>query len=200
MPPSSGDATPRMMVLGLVIQQPDTAAGVARRLAEQFSSARFPRSSAHKNLPNLAHRGYLRLVEKGAEPSLDRYEATQEGIEHLRGWLRGSTLPPTLRDALQGKLEFLGLEDLVALVQTVREEEKAYSYACDIAHARVLQEQRSRRRSGATKMDWHIRLRGIQSKDEATLWSMMSQRLERLLGELQELLEEVSATPMVDDD
>jgi DNA-binding PadR family transcriptional regulator len=198
MPASSGDATPRMMVLGLVIQQSDTAAGVARRLAEQFASARFPRSSAHKNLPNLAERGYLRLVERGAEPSLDRYEATQEGVEHLRGWLRSSTLPPTIRDALQGKLEFLGLEDLVALVRVVREEEKAYSYACDIAHARVLQEQRSRRRLGGGIVDWRLRLRGIQSKDEATLWSMMSQRLERLLGELEELLEEVSAAPRVD--
>jgi hypothetical protein len=200
MPPSSGDATPRMMVLGLVIQQPDTAAGVARRLAEQFASARFPRSSAHKNLPNLAQRGYLHLVEKGAEPSLDRYEATQAGIEHLRGWLRSSTLPATLRDALQGKLEFLRLEDLVALVRAIREEEKAYSYACDIAHARVLQEQRSRRRSGGEAVDWRLRLRRIQSKDEATLWSMMSQRLERLLGELEELLEEVSTNPALGGD
>jgi DNA-binding PadR family transcriptional regulator len=193
MPPSSGDATPRMMVLGLVIQQPDTAAGVGRRLAEQFASARFPRSSAHKNLPNLAERGYIRLVERGSEPSLDRYEATPAGLEHLRRWLLGSTLPPTIRDALQGKLEFLEVEDLAALVRVVREEEKAYTYACHIAHARVLQEQRSRRRAQAGATDWRVRLRGIQSKDEATLWSMLSQRLERLLGELEELLEEVSA-------
>jgi DNA-binding PadR family transcriptional regulator len=189
-----------MMVLGLVVQEPDTAAGVARRLAEQFASARFPRSSAHKNLPNLAERGYLRLLEKGPEPSLDRYEATPEGVEHLRRWLRGSSLPPTIRDALQGKLEFLELEDLVALVRAVREEEKAYSYACDIAHARVLQQQRSRRRAGGGAADWRARLRGIQSKDEATLWSMMSQRLERLLGELEDLLEELAAAPMVDGD
>lgn len=46
----SGDLTPRMMVLGLVIQREDTVAGVARRLADQFASARFPRSSEHKNL------------------------------------------------------------------------------------------------------------------------------------------------------
>ena len=36
------------MVLGLVIQQGDTVAGVDRRLADQFASARFSRGSAHK--------------------------------------------------------------------------------------------------------------------------------------------------------
>jgi DNA-binding PadR family transcriptional regulator len=191
---SSADVTPRMMVLGLVIQQPDTVAGVGRRLAEQFASARFSRGSAHKNLPSLAEEGYVRLVSRGAEPPLDRYEATPEGISHLRGWLRRPQLPPVMRDALQGKLEFAALEDLAALVRVVREEEHAYTAACHVAHGRLLSEQRSRRRARPDEpVDWRVRLRGIQSKDEATLWTLMSQRLERLRGELEELSGEVSS-------
>ena len=108
----SGDLTPRMMVLGLVIQQQDTVAGVGRRLADQFASARFSRSSAHKNLPSLAEKGYVRLVARApeGEASLDRYEATPKGVELLRSWLRGAGLPPAIRDALQCKMELVERE------------------------------------------------------------------------------------------
>jgi DNA-binding PadR family transcriptional regulator len=190
----SGDITPRMMVLGLVVQQDDTAAGLGRRLADQFASARFPRNSPHKNLPSLADKGLVRLVERGPEgkPSLDRYEATPEGVELFCSWLRSAELPPVIRDALQCKMEFLERDDVAALVQIVREEEDAYTTACDIAHSRVLREQRARR-ARPEVVDWRLRLRGIQTKDEANLWGLMSQRLERLRGELEALLEEISA-------
>jgi DNA-binding PadR family transcriptional regulator len=182
-----------MMVLGLVIRQQDTVAGVDRRLADQFASARFSRGSAHKNLPSLAEKGYVRLVENGPpqEPTLDRYEATPKGVELFRGWLRRTELPPAIRDALQCKLEFLEREDLAALIEIVREEEEAYTFACDIARSRVLGEQRSRR-ARQKLADWRVRLRSIQSKDEANLWSLMSQRLERLHDELEGLLDEIS--------
>jgi DNA-binding PadR family transcriptional regulator len=188
---SSGDLTPRMMVLGLVVQEPDSVAGVARRLADQFASARFPKTSAHNNLPSLAEKGYVRLVAAGEKSTLDRYEATPEGVELLRGWLRRTELPLAVRDVLQCKLELVEREDLAALVQIVREEEDAYTSAHDIAHSRLLREQRSRRARGGT-VDWHTRLRGIQTKDETLLWGLMSQRLERLREELEELLGEMS--------
>jgi DNA-binding PadR family transcriptional regulator len=184
------------MVLGLVIQQEDTVAGVDRRLADQFASARFSRGSAHKNLPSLAEKGYVRMVKKGPpeEPTLDRYEATPRGVELFRGWLRGTELPPAIRDALQCKLEFLERDDLAALIEVVREEEESYTFACDIARSRVLGEQRSRR-ARQKPVDWRIRLRSIQSKDEANLWGLMSQRLERLRDELEGLLDEISNGP-----
>lgn len=190
---STGDPTPRMMVLGLVIQQQDTVAGIGRRLADQFASARFPKGSAHGNLPHLAEKGYVRLIEKGPpdEPTRDRYEATPEGIEYFRKWLRRTELPPVVRDALQCKLELLEREDLAALIRIVREEEQAYTAACDIARVRVLREQRSRRSRGMP-VDWRIRLRGIQNKDEANLWGLMSKRLERLGDELERLLNDIS--------
>jgi hypothetical protein len=192
---SSGDLTPRMMVLGLVVQQSDSVAGVARRLADQFASARFPKTSAHNNLPSLAEKGYVRLVAAGEKSSLDRYEATAQGAELLRGWLRRTELPPAVRDVLQCKLELVEIDDLAALVQTVREEEDAYTSAHDIAHSRMLREQRSRRARGGS-VDWHTRLRAIQTKDEANLWGLMSQRLEHLREELEDLLGEISRSAL----
>jgi DNA-binding PadR family transcriptional regulator len=188
---SSGDLSPRMMVLGLVVQQPDSVAGVARRLADQFASARFPKTSAHTNLPSLAEKGYVRLVEVGKKPSLNRYEATSKGTAQLHQWLLSSTRPPIVRDAMQCKLEFLEREDLAVLIQIVRGEEEACRHACNNAHGRVVGEQSSRRARGAP-VDWQVRLRGIQSKDEAALWSMMAQRLERLREELEELEQDIS--------
>jgi DNA-binding PadR family transcriptional regulator len=189
---SSGDLTPRMMVLGLVVQQPDSVAGIARRLADQFASARFPKTSAHNNLPSLAAKGYVRLMAPGDKASLDRYEATAKGVELLREWLHRTELPPAIRDALQCKLEFLEREDLAALIQLVGEEEQAYTAAFDIAHTRVRREQRARLARGGPR-DWRVRLRGVQNKDEAMLWSLMAKRLEHLREDLEELLGEISA-------
>jgi DNA-binding PadR family transcriptional regulator len=181
-----------MMVLGLVVRQPDTVNSVARRLAEEFASADFPRSSAHTNLPSLADQGLVRRVERGPERSLDRYEATDAGVEHLRKWLRQSTPRPAIRDALQGRLEFTEIEDLAALVEVVREEESVYRSACDMMHGRLLREQRARRRLEKPSDDWRTRLRGIQTRDAVTLWSTMSLRLERLRDELEGLLDDLA--------
>lgn len=191
---SAGDTTPQMMVLGLVIQKPDTVAGIARRLADQFASARWDKAAAYNNMPTLTKKGWVRVLEKGppGEPTKDRYEATPEGVDFFRGWVRSPKLPPTVRDALQCKLELLDeYEDIAALVQLVREEEQAYTAACDIARDRVMREQRSRRNS-AREPGWHARLENIRNKDEANLWGLMSKRLERLGDELERLLDDIS--------
>jgi DNA-binding PadR family transcriptional regulator len=184
-----------MMVLGLVIQQTDTVSGVARRLADRFQVARFPNGSAYDNLPSLARKGHVRLIAKGPpdEPTQDRYAATPKGVEHFRGWLQNTELPPMIRDALQCKLEFVvEHEDVAGLLQLVREQEEIYTAAYDFARARVLREQRSRRAKNKP-VDTRARLQRIQHKDEATLWGLMSKRLERLGEELEELLEDLAS-------
>jgi DNA-binding PadR family transcriptional regulator len=191
---STGDTTPQMMVLGLVAEEPDTVAGVGRRLADQFASASFPRSSAHKSLPRLAERGFVRLVEAGppGETTRDRYEATPAGIEYFRRWFCRSELPPVVRDAMRCKLELLKRDDVAGLLRTVREEQAAYTAAYDIARTRVLSEQRSRRaRPGP--VDWNARVLSLRNKDEVAFWGLMARRHERLGDELQRLLAEGGA-------
>jgi DNA-binding PadR family transcriptional regulator len=190
---SSGDLTPRMMVLGLVVQQPDSAAGVARRLADEFAAAQFPKTSAHNNLPSLAEDGYVHVVEPGRKRSLDRYEATVEGIAHHRRWLRSWAPSPTIRDDLQGKLHFLRLDELAPVLQIAREYEQACRSAYHVAQARVVEEQEFRRRAKADPFDGHARLEMIWSKDEANMWSLHARRLALLRESLEELAVEMSA-------
>lgn len=191
---NAGSPTPQMMVLGLVIQRSDTVAGVARRLVDKFEVARFPAASAYDNMPSLAEKGFVQLVEKGppGEPTRDRYEATSKGVKHFRAWLRRSELPPMIRDALQCKLEFSGREDLEVLTCEVRELQEVYTQAYDIARGRVLRQQRVRRSKGKP-VDVDTRLQAIRNKDEANLWGLMYKRLERLGDELEELLDELAS-------
>jgi hypothetical protein len=174
-----------MLALGLVVQQEDTVKGVNRRMSRLFASARFTRSSAQKYLPTLATEDLVRLVEKGFEPSLDRYAATEVGVEYFQAWLHKTELPPAVRDALQCKLEFFELDDVPALIEAVHEQEDAFTAATDIAHERLQLEQRARLVDGKTH--WRREMRRIKSKDAARLGGLMAERLQALREELEEL-------------
>jgi DNA-binding PadR family transcriptional regulator len=110
------DITPQIAVLSLVVQQADSVAGISRRLREQFPVAQFPASSAHNNLKSLAEAGYVRLMEQGTETSWNRYEATAAGKEFARQWVMRSSLPPMMRDPLQGKLAFAECGEIAPLI------------------------------------------------------------------------------------
>jgi hypothetical protein len=66
-------------VLGLVIEQPDSASQLGRRLVERFRSAQFTRSTGHNALARLARQGLVRVVSDdgatGAAVELDRSHA-----------------------------------------------------------------------------------------------------------------------------
>jgi len=178
--------TPRIAVLSLVVRQPDTVAGIGRRLKEEFPAARFPESSAHNNMRSLAESGYLRLVEEGTEPSLNRYEATAAGDELSRRWVLRASLPPMMRDPLQGKLAFVGPEQVAALIQLVRKEERAFTVEYDQVQSRWLRHKRFR--EGLTEIDGHAELQAIRLKDEVELLGMMVLRRKKVRTELEELL------------
>lgn len=78
--PRTGEMSSSMAVLGLVVQRPDTIAGVAYRLSEMFPRARWSAGAAHSSMPSLAEQGLLQVVQKGSAPTLDRYEATSVGV------------------------------------------------------------------------------------------------------------------------
>jgi DNA-binding PadR family transcriptional regulator len=189
-----------MMVLGVVVQQSDTVTEIGRRLKEQFAIAGFANGAAHNNLPSLADEGYVRLVRPGppGEPTQDFYEATQAGREHLSEWLRTTSASVLVRDILQCKLTLAGdRDDLDPLLQFVRSLEGIFTGMCDLAHARVLRDQRSRRASAKKPQDWRKRLRSIQTKDEANLWNLMSERLSHLGDDLEKLLADITAEETV---
>jgi hypothetical protein len=176
-----------MAILGLVIQEADTAAGVGARLVERFPRARWSRSVAHNDLPSLARQGLVRVVQRGARPSLDRYEATPAGVEQFRGWLRASSMaPPMLRDALSAKLAFSQREDLPRLLEAIREEERICIAEFEAAQMRLGAARRLGQLGPANGSDWAGRVQNAVMTDEAMMWGQRAKRLQCLRQELED--------------
>lgn len=194
MPPArSGELSASVAILGLVIREPDTVAGVSRRLSDQFFAARFSRSVAHNTLPRLAQQGLVRVVEPGREPAFDRYEATVQGIKRFRAWLREAPASaPALRDTLHAKLALAQREDDLAVLSESLAEAIAHAQTqYDSAHARL----RAVRRAAGEEPEWQRRLRNVLLLDEVTLWGLRLRRLERLRQNLAPLMGDAAGSP-----
>jgi len=176
--------TPRMAVLGLVVQEPGTVADIYRRLTDRFGAAGFPRNSVHKNLPSLARDGHVRLVE-------DRYEARPEGVAEIREWLRRPSLP-AIPDTLEGILAFVEREDLPAVLHMVREDERASRAACDLAHGGVLTHKRLLRRLPGGKATWRERVWMVELEYQAKRWLNRTEELALLGDKLEYLLKDTA--------
>jgi DNA-binding PadR family transcriptional regulator len=186
-PPRKGELTASMAILGLVVQRSDTVNGLGTRLIERFPHGQWSRSVAHNSLPSLEKQGLVRLVAQGAERALDRYEATPEGIEEFRDWLRTSSAAPlALRDAVHAKLELAGEEDVPDLIAAIREEEQACVREFAAASSRLNVEWQLKRLGPPSGTDLPGRVRSALMTDEAMLWGMRARRLRRLRRELEE--------------
>ncbi len=197
-PPRKGDLTASMAILGLVVQRTDTVNSLGARLVERFPHAQWSRSVAHNSLPSLEKQGLVRLVEHGAERALDRYEATDDGIEEFRDWLRASSAAPlALRDAVHAKLELAGEEDVPDLIAAIREEEEACAREFAAASSRLNVEWQLKRLGPAggagpepSAPDLRSRVRRALMTDEAMLWGMRARRLRRLRQELEDTVDD----------
>jgi DNA-binding PadR family transcriptional regulator len=179
--------TPRIAVLSLVSQRADTVADISRRLKEEFPAAQFPESSAHNNVRKLAAAGYLRLVEEGPEPSLNRYEATDEGKELARRWRLRSVIPPMTRDTMQGRLAFIeGEAEIRGQIALVREEERGFQVQHDRAYSRARSQKLFR--DTLSGIDVGAELEAIRLKDEYELLMVMVRRCMQVRKELEALL------------
>jgi DNA-binding PadR family transcriptional regulator len=197
-PPRKGDLTASMAILGLVVKQTDTVNSLGARLVARFPHAQWSRSVAHNSLPSLEKQGLVRMVDRGAERALDRYEATDEGIEEFRDWLRTSSAAPlALRDAVHAKLEFAEEEDVPDLILAIREEEEACAREFAAASSRLNVEWQLKRlgppgesERGSSDAEVGGRVRRALMTDEAMLWGMRAMRLRRLRRELEDSVEE----------
>jgi DNA-binding PadR family transcriptional regulator len=172
-----------------VIEQPDSASQLGRRLVERFRSAQFTRSTGHNALTRLAHQGLVRVVaDDGPAGEEERYEATPQGVEHFRAWLRSSsTTAPALREELQAKVAFCAPEDLPRVIDAICAEERACASMFAAAQGRLSAAElvAPRRATGAER--WSELARQAVLRDEAAMWGMRFKRLERLRARLEEL-------------
>jgi DNA-binding PadR family transcriptional regulator len=193
-PPRSGDLTPNMAVLGLVVQAADTAAGLALRIEQEFPDAQFSGNASHNNLPSLAKEGYVLLVKRGERPSLDLYKGTPKGETAVQTWIRESdAAPPGWRDALRGKLAFAEQETLLDVLREIREQEELCAREYAITHRRISSRRDQERRTGEP-LDFRKRLADILDADDASLWGLRGTRLRLLREDVEGLVEEVRAS------
>lgn len=180
--PRSGELPAGMAVLGLLVQQPDTVAGVALRLEQEYPAARWPRNIVHNTLPSLLDRRLVMMAKRGAERSLDRYEPTEVGEERFAEWMREScAVLPSVRDAMRAKLRYVECQDqLASIVEDIREQQDLCVVAAETAMLRYRRAQRSGRLGAVDGADWRLRVRRALMLDEVSFWHQRARALQRL--------------------
>lgn len=177
--------TPQMMVLGLACEEAGTVADIQRRLSDLFRAAAFAKNAAHTNLPQLASKGHVRLVD-GREGT---YEATAAGIERLREWVRSSPPGPAARETIHGKIEFATIDELVELLIVVRAEAKEFQLASDDVQRQMLVEQHKRLaappKTRQEKLD--TELTAAHLTDVKMMWDDMAARRRTLAQRLEQI-------------
>jgi DNA-binding PadR family transcriptional regulator len=187
---SAGEA-----VLGLVIEQPDTASRIGQRLVERFHSAQFTRSTAHNALARLTRQGFIRIAPHEPQPPDDpHYEPTPLGVEHFHAWLCScSATAPALREELHAKVEFCAPRDLPSLIEAIRIEELACAGMFAAVQGRLSEAELLSVRHPAHAVPWSALTSRVVLLDEAAMWGMRFKRLERLRTHLEELRDSTPA-------
>lgn len=182
----TGELTASIAMLGLLVQEPDTIASLAGRLAERFPNECWSRSSVHKNMPSLVSRGLVRQTEASRGRITEIYEVTSDGLAQFRDWLRHSTEElPALRDAVRARLEFAEEQDLPVLLGAIREETAICIEQYEQLRGRYVAECRLGRIGSTVEQDFRTRVRGALLVDEIILWGSRIKRLQRLRKELE---------------
>jgi hypothetical protein len=180
--PRTGELPAGIAVLGLLVQRPDTVAGVGVRLEQEYPAARWPRNIVHNTIPSLLHRRLVMLAKRASERSLDRYEPTEAGEAHFKEWMReSSAVLPSVRDAMRAKLHYVECEDqLASIVGDITEQEHLCVLEGEKAMLRYKRAQRSGRLGAVDAAEWRPRVRRALMLDEITFWQQRAHSLQRL--------------------
>jgi DNA-binding PadR family transcriptional regulator len=188
------------IVLGLLIEQPDTCYHLDKRIAERLGSAQFSRGAASRAVERLLERKLVRQasIEERAELRVvdgrkkTVYEATPSGVDHFERWLRASTQTPPVREELHAKIALWGSAELPRLIEIVREAE----LACTLRLQDSNREMRVERQGGDAS-DWERTMQLIVSAGEATWWDARIKWLQevRMYLEREHARQQAAAAP-----
>ncbi len=163
------------VVLGLLVERPDTCYQLDKRMAERLGSAQFSRGAAAGAVKRLQERDLVRpseCVERADLQVVDGrrktvYEPTPAGVEHFRRWLRASTQTPPVREELHAKIALWGSEDLSRLIEIVREAEMGCTQQLqELSRRTRLEREREVEDAG----EWARALRLIAMSGEVMWW------------------------------
>lgn len=185
-----------MAVLGLIIEQPNqTVREVGQCVESRFARARFARSIAHSTLPRLAQADRVRrsYIAPGANRSADRYEPTKSGRTAFRQWMfdeapdgtRCATIP-ALREAMYGRIELCGKEDLPRLIDMAREEERVSADLYAQASIRLRRHLTQR----ADPDDMARKIREVLLYVDPMHWASRAERYKQIADRLEDLRRE----------
>jgi DNA-binding PadR family transcriptional regulator len=174
------------IVLGLLIERPDTSYQLDKRLEQGFPSARFSRDTARQALKRLAREGLVRPVDgQEQEPLEDArgertvYEATAEGVRHFRAWIRSSIALPPAREDLLAKIALCTPADLPRMIEVVQEAEQSCT-----TRLLCLNRRTRRERAKLGPREWKRRMGVAASASEATWWEGRIAWLQKLRADL----------------
>jgi hypothetical protein len=187
-----GEIGSRMLVLGLLIERPDTPSGVAGRLKSRFGVAQFSSNLAHTVTRRLTDDGLLQVMEGDENRRAARSCPTGDGVACFAEWLHErSSGPPPVRDATRMRLWLCrDLADVRRRVLEIDVEIKDCEREQESAHAELLAAQRLQELRSANKRDWRAARDAVMLADQMAYWVDRGKELYTLRENLHELLEE----------
>jgi len=181
----------RMLVLGLLMDGPDTPSGVAARMRERFASARLAQSNAQTVIKRMQRNGLVSLVEGDEGRPAARIEATKRGHAKFDSWLRASwNNLPELRDPTLIRLALCrDIADLRMMGEVIAREEELCDSAQLDARTRANVKQERLSRHAKSGYDWRTDVECTLLIDEAAFWTHRARRLHRLGEALKDILD-----------
>lgn len=182
-----GELPTGVAILGLLVSERDTIAGLGPRLQAEHPGGRWPRNAAHMSIPTLAGSGLVRVARPGRERSLDLYEPTPAGMAHFHAWLRRPVAAlPAQRDALRAKLRYADSDELLDdVLRELLHQEDLCRRAGEGAVTRYAT-VRSLPHTGAGAVDARrASVRRALAADEAEGWYERARALRRLREQLE---------------
>lgn len=183
--PRPGEFPASLAVLGLLVRQRDTIAGVRLRLAEEHPNAGWPANIVHNSVSSHVAQRFVREVGSRGRSGVV-YEATPEGVEHFRERLRQTSMAlPAMRDALRAKLRYVEDEDgLEGSIREIRVQEEECVRLAEDARNRYRKAMRSLPAGRA--QDWRMRRDRALMIDEVKQWYDRAKGLQRLRQDLED--------------
>src|SRR5580700_4772218 len=183
------------IVLGLLVEQPDTCYQLDKRISERLGSAQFSRGTAAGAVKRLLERELIRPADRDGRGELRVvdgrkkrvYEATPAGVEHFERWLHASTQTPPVREELHAKIALWGSAELPRLIEIVREAELA---CMQELHRRTRYE-----RLAPGMSEWERTMQLIVSAGEVTWWDVRIKWLQDMRMYLEQEHERQQAKP-----
>lgn len=170
-----------MVVLRLMIEEPDSRSGLTARVKHEFASARWSRSAVHNACDRLVLAGRARPLDRDVGRDVVRLEATRDGRAYYEKWRR-DTARGRLRDNVSARIRLCrSPEEARDLVVWLRMQEDS----CDEEQAGakeslMVHTHRVRRRRGGDRDDFAAVREEWALVDEVVRWEFEADRISRL--------------------